>query len=69
MDELLKRLSGKLVDVICSNGTVIRGEVGELRDGILHMNGEDGRIGYVAVEKISAVWETKDNGTKPGFVG
>lgn len=69
MDELLKKLKGKVVDVICSNGSVVRGEVGDLAGGILEINGDDGRTGYVAAEKISAVWETKDNGTKPGFVG
>lgn len=70
MEELLGRMCGAKVDITCSNGAAVRGEVTGIANGVLSLKGDDGRIGYVSLERISAVWETKDSGNgKPGFVG
>jgi hypothetical protein len=68
MEELLKKFVGKQVDIAFGVSSVIRGDVVEVRDGILSMEDEEKRSVFVAVDKISVVWEVKENHSRPGFV-
>jgi hypothetical protein len=68
MEELIKRLTGKKVDVSCGPGTVLRGEVVEVKDGVLYLRDEDDKSAYVAIDKIATVYECADSISRPGFI-
>ncbi|HLM02698.1 MAG TPA: MM0924 family protein [Pyrinomonadaceae bacterium] len=69
MEEFLTQLMGKRIDISCGASAIVRGDVMAVKDGILYLRDEDERVAYVAVEKISIVWEVKEHQTRPGFVG
>jgi hypothetical protein len=69
MEELIKRLTGKKIDVSCGSGAILRGEVVEVRDGVLFLRDEDEKSAYVAIDKIATVYECSDAVTRPGFIG
>jgi hypothetical protein len=47
----------------------VRGDVMDVKDGILYMRDEHERVAYVAIEKVAVIWEVKEHQTRPGFVG
>jgi hypothetical protein len=67
MEEFLTQLMGKKIDVSCGTGTAVRGEVVNVKDGVLYLRDEE-KIAYVAVEKVAVVWEVKDHEVRTGFV-
>jgi hypothetical protein len=69
MEELIKKLTGKKVDVSCGPGAVLRGEVVEVREGVLYLRDEDEKSAYVAIDKIATVYECADSTSRPGFIG
>lgn len=69
MEEILKNLIGKQIDVNCGNSTSFRGDVIEIRSGVLTVKNEDGVLSHIAVDKISAVSEVNDSHNRPGFIG
>ena len=69
MEELIKRLTGKKIDVSCGSGAILRGEVVEVRDGVLFLRDDDEKSAYVAIDKIATVYECSDAVTRPGFIG
>lgn len=69
MEELIKKLIGKKIDVSCGPGAMLRGEVLEVRDGVLYLCDEDEKSAYVAIDKIATVYECSDSVTRPGFIG
>ncbi len=68
MEEFLKNLIGKKVDISCTSTRGIRGEIREVKDGILYLYDEDENPSYVAVDKIAIVCEVRETGSRPGFV-
>ncbi len=68
MEELLKKLKGKKIDVLCGTNAVFRGEVMDVDNGILRLHDEDDRDVYVSIDKISIVGECSDSATRPGFI-
>ena len=68
MEEFLKQLMGKNVDISCGTNRVVRGDIVDVKEGILFLRDADEGISYVAVDKISIVCEVKDAPTRPGFV-
>ena len=68
MQELLSKMIGKEVDIVCSGALSLRGKVVNVEDAVLQIEDEDGLIGYVAIDKIVAVWEKRDKDRHPGFV-
>jgi hypothetical protein len=46
----------------------VRGDVAAVKEGILHLRHDSERIAYVAIDKITIVWEAKDHESRPGFV-
>lgn len=69
MEELIRRLTGKKIDVSCGTGAMLRGEVLEVRDGVLYLRDEDDKSAYVAIDKIATIFECSDSITRPGFIG
>jgi len=69
MEEFLKQLVGKKVDVACGETAFIRGEILSVNAGILYLKDEEERPVYVAIDKIAAVWEVKENHHRPGLLG
>ncbi len=68
MEELLKRLKGKKIDVSCGTTAVFRGDIIEVDNGVLHLRDEDSRDVFVAVDKVSMVCECSESSTRPGFI-
>jgi hypothetical protein len=69
MEEVLKNLIGKKIDVSCGSGPILRGEVKEVRDGVLFLRDEDDKPAYVSVKKIASIYECSDSSSRPGFIG
>lgn len=69
MEEFLKQLNGKKIDISCGTNSTVRGDVVDVKNGILYLRDENERTAYVAIEKIAIVWEAKDHQTRPGFLG
>jgi small nuclear ribonucleoprotein (snRNP)-like protein len=68
MKELLSKLIDQEVDVVCTGTSSLRGRVVKIDGEVLHLKDEE-NICYVAIDKIIAVWEKRDNDRHPGFVG
>ena len=69
MEEVLRNLTGRKVDVSCGSGPILRGEVKEVTDGILHLRDDDDKLAYVSISKIASVYECSDSTSRPGFIG
>jgi len=68
MQEFLTRMIGRRVDILCSVGVSLRGEVMKVEGGVLHLK-DDEQLCYVAVGKIAVVWEARDDDQhRAGFV-
>ena len=46
----------------------LRGEVIKIEDGVLHLKDNDNKLCYVAIDKIVAVWDARDEDHRAGFV-
>ncbi|HKP73255.1 MAG TPA: MM0924 family protein [Pyrinomonadaceae bacterium] len=70
MQDFLARMTGKRVDVFCGGASSWRGEIVKVEVGVLHLKDEEGAVCYVAIEKIIAVWESRDASEhRAGFIG
>lgn len=68
MEEFLKQLMGKRIDVAYGTSATVRGDVVDVKDGVLFLRDEEEKVAYVAIGKISVVWEVKEPHSRPGFV-
>ena len=68
MEELLKQLLGKKVDVTCGTNATFRGDVADVKSGVLYLRDEEGEVAYVAIDKIAVIYERKDQHIRPGFI-
>ena len=68
MEEFLKTLTGRKIDVLCGATSSLRGEVSRVESGVLHLKDDEGETCYIAIEKIIAVWEKSDKERHSGFV-
>lgn len=68
MEELLTQLLGKKIDVTCGINAAFRGDVVDVKQGVLYLRDEDSKVAYVAIDKIAVIYECKDPQSKPGFV-
>jgi hypothetical protein len=68
MEQLLAKLIGHEIDVVCSGAASLRGHCVSVEGGVLQLKDDSGEICYIAVDKIVAVWEKKDKSRHPGFV-
>lgn len=67
MEEFLTQLMGKKVDVSYGTSGAVRGEVVDIKGGILYLREEE-KVAYVAVDKIAVVWEVQEHEVRTGFV-
>ena len=67
MQQLLSKMIGRKVDILCGGMARLRGEIVKVEGSVLHLKDEDGQMCYVAVEKIAAVWEVRDDEKRAGF--
>ncbi len=68
MEELLKQLIGKKIDVRSGASSSFRGDLTEIKNGVLYLRGEDENAVYVPIDKIAVVCECDDSPSRPGFV-
>lgn len=68
MEEFLKQLMGKKVDVAYGTSATVRGDVVDVKDGVLFLRDEEEKVAYVAIGRIAVVWEVKEQQSRPGFV-
>lgn len=68
MEQLLLRLIGREIDVVCSGAASLRGECLKVEGGVLQLKDQEGETCYIAIDKIVAVWEKKERDRHPGFV-
>jgi hypothetical protein len=68
MQELLSKMIGREVDVVCAGASSLRGKVVNVEDGVLQLNDDAGETCYVAIDKIVIVWEKRDKDRHPGFI-
>lgn len=70
MKEFLSGFAGRKIDVVCTGGVAVRGEVVGVDNGILQLRDDEEKVCFVAVDKITVVWETKDKqAQRTGFIG
>jgi hypothetical protein len=69
MEELIRNLKGKKIDVGCGTNAVFRGVVEDVKSGVLYLRDEDEKLVYVAIDQIASIYECSDSSTKPGFIG
>ncbi|HEY0459114.1 MAG TPA: MM0924 family protein [Pyrinomonadaceae bacterium] len=69
MEEFLRTLMGKKIDVSCGGNATFRGDVIDVKGGVLFLRDDDENVAYVAVDKIAVICEVKENLSRPGFVG
>jgi hypothetical protein len=68
MEEFLKTLIGRRIDVFCGATSSMRGDVAKVESGILHLKDDEGAVCYIAIDKIIAVWEKPDKERHSGFL-
>jgi hypothetical protein len=68
MEALLKGFVGRKIDVNCGSNVAFRGEVISLEGGVLKLVNEEDHDVFIAVDKIAAISECKDFGSRPGFI-
>jgi len=68
MEELLKHLLGKNVDVTCGTNASFRGDVIDVKNGVLYLRDDEEKIAYVAIDKIAVIYECRDKEHRPGFL-
>ncbi len=68
MEEFLKQLMGKRIDVSCGAGAAFRGDVVDVKRGVLFLRDDDDRVAYVVIDKIALITEIEKSSSRPGFV-
>jgi hypothetical protein len=68
MEELLKNLLGKKIDVTCGTNATFRGDIVDVKNGVLYLRDEENEVAYVSIDKIAVIYECKDSQSRPGFV-
>jgi hypothetical protein len=57
---ILKAVNGKRVDVAYGTGAAVRGDVVDVKDGVLFLRDEEDNVAYVAIGRIAVVWEVRN---------
>jgi len=68
MEELLSKMVGQEVDVLCAGPSSLRGKVVKVEGDVLYLKDDEDNVCYVALDKITAVWEKRNSERHPGFV-
>ena len=68
MQELLSKMIGKKIDVLCEGASSLRGEVLKVEEGVLHLKDSDEKMCFIAIDKIMVVWEARVEEHHAGFM-
>jgi hypothetical protein len=68
MHNLLSTLVGKKVDLRCEGSSRVRGEILKVEGGAVQLKDSEGKVCFVAIDKIVVVWDAPDEGHRAGFV-
>lgn len=68
MEEFLKQLMGKKIDVAYGTSATVRGDVVDVKGGVLYLRDDEEKVAYVAISRIAVVWEVTEHSARPGFV-
>jgi len=68
MEELLNQYMGKKIDVSVGTSAVYRGEVIDVRNGLLYLRDDEHRVAHISLDKIGVVYECNESATRPGFI-
>jgi hypothetical protein len=68
MEELLNQYMNKKIDVSVGTSAVYRGEVIDVRNGILYLRDDDHKVAHIAVDKVTVLFECSDSASRPGFI-
>lgn len=68
MQDFLTKMIGRKLDVYCGGASSLRGEIVKVELGVVHLKDDEGKLCYVAIEKIIVVWEARDDEHRAGFV-
>ena len=68
MEELLKDLIGRKIDVNCGAVAVYRGNAISVKNGVFHIRNENDTDVFISIDKIAAMSECKDLPSRPGFI-
>ena len=68
MRELLSTMIGKEISALCGGASSVSGKVVKVADGVLHLKDDDGKTCYVAIDKITVVWEKHEKDHHAGFM-
>ncbi len=68
MEELLRSLMGKKVDITCGTNATFRGDVMDVSSGVLYLRDEEEKVAYVSIDKIAVIYECKEPSIRPGFI-
>lgn len=68
MQDFLTKMIGRKLDVYCGGASSLRGEIVKVELGVAHLKDDEGKLCYVAIEKIIVVWEARDDEHRAGFV-
>ena len=61
---------GRRIDIYCAGAASLRGEVVKIEGGVLYLKDEEHVMAYVAIDKITVVWEPREDDPthRAGFV-
>lgn len=68
MEELLKGLTGKKLDINAGSGSLFSGELQSVENGIATLLNDDDKILYISITGIRAVSESNATHSRPGFI-
>jgi hypothetical protein len=68
MEEVLRSLQGRKVDVSFGSTSVVRGSVSDVSSGLLSLDDEEGKRIYVSIERIAFFLEVKNEEPRAGFL-
>lgn len=68
MEELLKGLIGKKLDINAGAGSMFNGELKSVENGIAVLLNDDDQTLYMSISHIRAVTESNSSQSRPGFI-
>lgn len=69
MHELATSFVGREVEIICGPGLAFKGHIESVNDGVLTLKDSEGKLCFIATDKIVSLSESTHPAVRPGFVG
>ncbi len=69
MNELATKFVGREVEIICGPGLAFKGHIESVKDGVLTLKDNEGKLYFIVTEKIVSLSESTHPAVRPGFVG